>query len=184
MKTKFSVNKENAGINFKRHRTLKKCLSTILLESSLRKSFSTYKCRRLNLCSHGLEVDLLFMVDVFKHSSLYQCVGGRCSLWWQGSDRADRFGFMTPSLHWGQTSHMSIEKYIWWLIPWRLYGNAVENGGWAMVRQHIDTVLTCDLIMFVCTESLDMNLYSLCFSVNGKVINFSIRYTKVIPIFN
>lgn len=32
MKTKFSVNKENAGINFKRHRTLKKCLSTILLE--------------------------------------------------------------------------------------------------------------------------------------------------------
>lgn len=53
-----------------------------------------------------------------------------------------------------------------------------------MVRQHLDTVLTCDLIMFVCTESLDMNLYSLCFSVNGKVINFSIRYTKAIPIFN
>lgn len=42
-------------------------------------------------------------------------------------------------------------------VLWRM-------GEWAMLRQHLDTVLTCDHIMFICTESLDMHLYSLCFS--------------------
>lgn len=66
-----------------------------------------------------------------------------------------------------------------------LYGYVVENGGWAMLRQHLDIVLTCDHTMFICTVSFDMHLYSLCFSQSMTRWYISVLGTlKLFSLFN